>query len=113
MNVAAGGQAIVGTVTHRSHEGAFPENQDQPYGTEHERTREPAADAPVRSQEAGWPTLSEAESQGSQSVSAARGAQGSGAPKGEANGRYSHGLLTAEAIEERSALSAILGRSVK
>jgi hypothetical protein len=41
------------------------------------------------------------------------GAQGSGGPKGEANGRYSHGLLTAEAIEERVVLSAILGRSVK
>jgi glucans biosynthesis protein len=41
------------------------------------------------------------------------GAPGSGAPKGEANGRYSHRLLTAEAIEERTALSAILGRSVK
>jgi glucans biosynthesis protein len=40
-------------------------------------------------------------------------AHGSGAPKGEANGRYSHGLLTADAIEERTALSAILGRSVK
>ena len=41
------------------------------------------------------------------------GAPGSGAPKGEANGRYSHGLLTAEAIEERNALSAILGRGDK
>jgi hypothetical protein len=41
------------------------------------------------------------------------GAPGSGAPRGEANGRYSHGLLTIEAIEERIALSAILARSVK
>jgi hypothetical protein len=41
------------------------------------------------------------------------GAHGSGAPKGEANGRYCHGLLTAEAIAERIAVSAILGRSVK
>jgi hypothetical protein len=41
------------------------------------------------------------------------GAPGSGAPKGEANGRYSHGLLTAEAIEERIALSKILKRRVK
>jgi hypothetical protein len=41
------------------------------------------------------------------------GAPGNGAPKGEANGRYSHGLLTAEAIAERIALSEILGRSVK
>jgi hypothetical protein len=32
------------------------------------------------------------------------GAPGSGAPKGEANGRYSHGRLTAEAIEERTFL---------
>ena len=41
------------------------------------------------------------------------GAPRSGAPRGEANGRYSHGLLTAEAIEERVALSEILARSVK
>ncbi len=41
------------------------------------------------------------------------GAPGSGAPKGEANGRYSHGLLTAEAIGERIALSEILERGVK
>jgi hypothetical protein len=40
------------------------------------------------------------------------GSTGSGAPKGEANGRYSHGLLTAEAAEERTALSTILGRGV-
>jgi hypothetical protein len=41
------------------------------------------------------------------------GAPGSGAPRGEANGRHSHGLLTAEAINERIALSAILGRGDK
>jgi hypothetical protein len=36
-----------------------------------------------------------------------------GAPKGKANGRYSHGLLTAQAIEERGALSEILGGTIK
>ena len=41
------------------------------------------------------------------------GAQGSGAPKGEANGRYTHGLLTDEAIKERIAPSTILERSAK
>ncbi len=41
------------------------------------------------------------------------GAPGSGAPKGEANGRYSHGLLTQEAIKERTALSEVLERRVK
>ncbi len=41
------------------------------------------------------------------------GAPGSGAPRGESNGRYSHGLLTAEAIEERIALSQILETGVK
>jgi hypothetical protein len=35
------------------------------------------------------------------------------APRGEADGRYSHGLLTAEAIEDRIALSEILERGVK
>ena len=41
------------------------------------------------------------------------GAPGSGAPRGEANGRYTHGLLTAEAIEERIALAEILERGVE
>jgi hypothetical protein len=41
------------------------------------------------------------------------GAPGSGAPRGDANGRYTHGLLTTEAIEERNALFEILERSVK
>ncbi len=58
VNVAAGGQAIVGTVTHPGH-GGSPENQDQPYGTEYERAGEPAADAPVWSEAAGWLALSE------------------------------------------------------
>jgi hypothetical protein len=40
------------------------------------------------------------------------GAPGSSAPRGN-NGRYSHGLLTAEAIEERIALAEILERGVK
>ena len=31
-----------------------------------------------------------------------RRAQGSGGPKGKANGRYSHGLLTAETMQERN-----------
>jgi hypothetical protein len=41
------------------------------------------------------------------------GAPGSGAPRGEANGRYSHGLLTAEAIEERITLTEMMARGVK
>jgi hypothetical protein len=71
VNVAAGGQAIVGAVTHPRH-GAYLENQDQPYGTEHTRAAEPAADAPVWSQEAGRPALPEAQGQGSEPLQAAR-----------------------------------------
>jgi glucans biosynthesis protein len=41
------------------------------------------------------------------------GAPGSGAPRGEANGRYSHALLTAEAIEERTAFLEVIGRRAK
>ena len=41
------------------------------------------------------------------------GAQDIGAPRGEANGCYSHGSLTEEAIEERIALSEIYGNKVK
>ncbi len=57
VNVNAGGQALVGTVTHPGH-GAL-EDEVQPNGTEYERTREPAADAPVWSEAAGWLALSE------------------------------------------------------
>jgi hypothetical protein len=72
VNVAAGGQAIVGAVTHTSRDGGSPENEDQPYGTEHERAGEPAADTPVWSQTTRWPAVPEAQSQGSQPVQAAR-----------------------------------------
>jgi hypothetical protein len=71
VNVAAGGQAIVGAVTHPRH-GAYPENQDQPYGTEHERAQEPAVDTPVRSKEAGRLALPEAQSQGPEPVPPSR-----------------------------------------
>ncbi len=70
VNVAAGGQAIVGAVTHPRY-GGYPETQDQPYGTEHERAQEPAVDTPVRSKEAGRLALPEAESQGPEPVQAA------------------------------------------
>ena|GEM_PF-410002 len=72
VNVAAGGQAIVGAVTHPSMDRGSPEREDQPYGTEYERAAEPATDTPVRGKEAGRPALPEAESQGSQPVQAAR-----------------------------------------
>lgn len=72
VNVNAGGQAVVGTVTHQSHGGTLPETLDQTYGTEHERTRQPATDAPACSQEAGRPALPEAQCQGAELVQAAR-----------------------------------------
>ncbi len=64
-------QAIVGAVTHPGH-GGYPENQDQPYGTEHERAAQPEADTPVWSQAAGRLALPEAESEGPDTLSAAR-----------------------------------------
>ena len=36
------------------------------------------------------------------------GAKGSGAPRGERNGSYRHGLFTREAIAERHALRALI-----
>jgi hypothetical protein len=102
----------VGAVTHPRH-GGYPENRDQPYGTEYERAGEPAADTPVRSQEAGRPALPKAQSQGAEAVQAARRRSRQRAPKGEANGRYTHGLLTAEAIEERVAFLEAIGSSAK
>ena len=72
MNVGAGGQAIVGTVTYPSMARSSPENEDQPYETEHERAGEPETDAPVWSQEAGRLALPETQSQGEEPVPAAR-----------------------------------------
>ena len=72
MSVNAGGQTIVGVVTYPGEDEGSPENQDQPYGTEHARAAELATDTPVRSEEAGWPALSEAESQGAEPVQVAR-----------------------------------------
>jgi hypothetical protein len=71
VNVAAGGQAIVGAVTHPSR-GSFQESGDQPYGTDYERAREPATDTPVWSQEAGRLALPEAKGQGPKPLQAAR-----------------------------------------
>jgi hypothetical protein len=66
VNVAAGSQAIVGSVTHpgMGMGRGSPEREDQPYGTDHERAGEPAADTPVRSQAAERLAVPEAESQG-------------------------------------------------
>jgi hypothetical protein len=72
VNVAAGGQAIVGTVTPPSMDRGSTENQDQPYGTEHTRAGEPATDTPVRSQAAGRLALPEAESEGPDTLQASR-----------------------------------------
>jgi hypothetical protein len=71
VNVAAGGQAIVGAVTHPRH-GGYSETQDQPYGTENARAVEPKADTPVWSQEAGRLALPEASGQGPEPVQGAR-----------------------------------------
>jgi hypothetical protein len=40
-------------------------------------------------------------------------ARGSGAARDEANGRYSHGLFTAAAIEERKEFPQVVERSAK
>jgi len=72
VNVAAGGQAIVGTVTHPSMDRGSPENEDQPHGTEYQRASEPATDAPVWSEAAGRLALPEAQSQGPDTLQAAR-----------------------------------------
>ncbi|WP_315974481.1 HGGxSTG domain-containing protein [Microvirga sesbaniae] len=37
------------------------------------------------------------------------GSKGSGAPKGDRNGSYRHGLFTCEAIEERRAIKEMIG----
>jgi hypothetical protein len=61
----------MGAVTHHGDEG-FPENQDQPYGTEYKGAGEPEADALVWSEAAGRPALPEAQGQGADTLQAAR-----------------------------------------
>jgi hypothetical protein len=39
------------------------------------------------------------------------GATGSGAPKGQRNGNYRHGLFTREAIEDRRGVAALIRQS--
>jgi hypothetical protein len=72
VNVAAGGKAIVGAVTHTSRDRGSPENEDQPYGTEHERADEPAADTSVRREEVGRLAVPEASGQGADTLPATR-----------------------------------------
>jgi hypothetical protein len=69
--VSAREQAILGTVTHPS-QGGLPEKQDQPYGSEHEGTGEPASDTSVWGEAAGWPALSETSGKGADTLQAAR-----------------------------------------
>jgi hypothetical protein len=38
---------------------------------------------------------------------------GGGAPEGRANGRYNHGLYTADAISERRRVTCLIGESKK
>jgi hypothetical protein len=71
VNVNVGGRRSSGAVTHTSREGAFPENEDQPYGTEYERARESATDASVRREAAGRLSVPEAEGPGADPLSAA------------------------------------------
>jgi hypothetical protein len=75
VNAAARGQAIVGTVTHARH-GGYPENQDQPYGTEHEGAGESSADTPMRGEATGKLALLETQSEGADTLSAARRSSG-------------------------------------
>ncbi len=109
MNAAAGGQAIVGAATHPRHE-AYPETRINPM---ERNTREPESlrltprcGAKRRD---GLP-CQKPRAKGRTRCRLHGCAPGSGAPMGEANGRYTHGLLTAEAIEERTAFLEVIGR---
>jgi hypothetical protein len=104
VHVYPGGQAIVGAVsTQRAQGGVADERGSQADGT---IDAEPLLLRLARTR-AGTP-CQKAAATGKKRCRMHGGAKGSGAPRGERNGSYRHGLFTREAIAERRALRALI-----
>ena len=71
VNVAAGGQAIVGTVTPQ-HVHGLTGKRGSTLWNERRGSRRAWADTPMWSEAAGWPALPKAEGQGADTLQAAR-----------------------------------------
>jgi len=109
VHVYPGGQAIVGTVTR---DGGSDERGRQTDGSIDSRALAFAPGARCLAKNRAGDAMPAGRGQGQETVQAPRRRRRDRRPRGERNGRYSHGLRTAEAIAERRALRALL-RAVK
>jgi hypothetical protein len=83
------------------------ENQRQPHVRDETGIAAPESE-PMRNEDAERQAMPVPPVRGRRRCRMHGGAQGSGAPSGERNGNYRHGLYTAEAIAERKAVRAWL-----
>ena len=109
VHVYPGGQAIVGAVsTQRAEGGVADERGNQADGTIDARAIAFAPGAALFGPDAGGTPCQKPAAKGKKRCRMHGGAKGSGAPCGERNGSYRHGLFTREAIAERRALRALI-----
>ena len=108
VHVYAGGQAVVGSVSHRGGRG-YRKNDRQAYerGQEKPATRAISDSPSVRSANQEREALPVA-SDKKRRCRLHGGASGSGAPSGKRNGQYRHGERTKAAIAEQQKFSALL-----
>jgi hypothetical protein len=108
VHVHAGGQAVVGNVSHRGGRGAAKNEQRAYRRGRQEPTAVAISESPsVRSgTRSGKPCRSPATEKGRCRLHG--GARGSGGPPGKRNGQYRHGERTKAAIAERQKFSALL-----
>jgi hypothetical protein len=108
VHIYPGGQAIVGTVAHGGVPGASSKTGNN---LMQQTTGKPLSLEAVRrcgaKTRTGKPCRSPVVN-GRNRCRMHGGAHGSGAPSGESNGNYRHGLYTSEAIAERKAVQAWL-----
>ena len=109
VHVYSGGQAIVGAVsTQRAEGGVADERGRQADGATDARALAFAPGAALFGEDASRDTLPEGRVDGQKRCRMHGGGKGSGAPPGERNSNYRHGLRTREAIAERRALRALI-----
>ena len=108
VHVYSGGQAIVGALTGIWREGESMKKRTKPA---ERSTREPL---PLRlaprclARTRSGKLCQKPAAKGKKRCRLHGGAEGSGAPPGERNGAYRHGLYTREAIAERKAMRALI-----
>jgi hypothetical protein len=109
VHVYPGGQAIVGAVSNRKVEGGgVDEKENQAYGAHVQRAITAAPGTALLARTRSGTLCQKPAAKGKKRCRLHGGAEGSGAPPGERNGAYRHGLYTQEAIAERKAMRALI-----